>query len=168
MGKQMEPAAGAIYRYYKGECRKLVAGVSVSNAICFSPEGDFAYFADTKTRQIMRWSLGAEGWPKGDPALWIDMQPDALRPDGAVVDAEGLLWNAQWGAGRVACYDQQGLLVDVVSVPTPQSSCPAFGGHDLKSLYVTTAADGMTDAGAGMTYCCDLDVVGQTEHKVLL
>ena len=53
-------------------------------------------------------------------------------PDGAVTDAEGNLWNAQWGAGRVACYAPDGqFLRSVISTrrtpPAPPSAARTSG-----------------------------------------
>ena len=54
MGIKAEPGAGAIYRYYRGELRALHSPISISNAICFSPDLAFAYFTDTPTNIVMR------------------------------------------------------------------------------------------------------------------
>ncbi len=171
MGKGHEPRAGAIYRYYRGEVRKLVDEVTVSNAICFSPDGAHAYYTDTVRQRLMRTELDADGWPTGDAKVFIDLREDGLFPDGAVVDSTGHLWNAQWGASRVACYAPDGTFVRAVTVPATQSSCPCFGGHDLATLYVTTAAvdlDSATDPKAGMTFVQKMDIKGQAEHRVIL
>lgn len=61
MGCDFEPNAGAIYRFYRGELRRLYAGITVSNSICFAPSGDLAYWADTMTRQIMSQPLDSHG-----------------------------------------------------------------------------------------------------------
>ena len=165
MGIKAEPGAGAIYRYYRGEMRQLFDAITVSNAICFAPDGQTAYFADTPTRQIKRVALDAAGWPAAAPETHIDLTADRLNPDGAVVDSQGNLWNAQWGAGRVACYDPGGRFLRAVSVPTAQTTCPAFGDT---TLYVTTAADGLSDPQAGFTFAVDVGVAGQQEHRVIL
>ena len=102
MGKSGEPAAGAIYRYYRGEVRKLFGEITISNSICFSPCGTMAYFTDTPTRQIMCVGLDQHGWPAGTPSVFVDLASDGLNPDGSVVDRDGCVWNAQWGAHRVA------------------------------------------------------------------
>lgn len=168
MGVNAEPEAGAIYRYYRGELRQLFDDITISNAICFAPDGQAAYFCDTVTRQIQKVALDAGGWPKGAPEVFVDLRRDALNPDGAVVDAQGNLWNAQWGAGRVACYAPDGALVRTVAVPATQTTCPAFGGADLSTLFVTSAADGLEDAKAGMTFAVPLGIKGQREHQVIL
>lgn len=170
MGVNAEPGAGAIYRYYRGELRQLVPDVTISNAICFAPDRSCAYYTDTRDGRIMRQPLHAEtGWPEGEAEVFVDVRGEDFGADGAVVDAEGCLWNAQWGASRVARYGVDGALMSVWPVPTPHASCPAFGGPDLTRLFVTTAAEGTEgDADAGKTYVMETGVTGQREHRVVI
>lgn len=168
MGKQMERRAGAIYRYFRGEVRQLFNGITVSNSICFSPEGGRAYFCDTFDGHIKQVALDALGWPIGAPDVFVDLKPEGLNPDGSVVDAAGRLWNAQWGAHRVACYDVNGAFVKAIAVGGKQASCPAFGGHHLETLFVTTAAQGLDGAADGLLYAADPGAKGQPEHRVIL
>lgn len=170
MGFGCEDGLGAIYRYYKGELRRLWDKVTVPNATCFAPDGSFALFADTPRGQVFRVALDKDGWPEGTPSVWLDLREEGLNPDGAVIDAEGHLWNAQWGAGRVARYDGDGRLVETHDLPTGQTTCPAFGGPNLSVLYVTSAAEN-TDAAdrhAGMTFALETGAKGQPEPRVVL
>ena len=117
----------------------------------------------------MSQKLDAAGWPVGDPEVYLDLSATDLNPDGAVVDAKGNLWNAQWGAHRVACYDPEGRLIETVAFAAEQISCPAFGGADFSTLFATSAADGLSGQAEGLTYAHRLTgVVGQPEHKVIL
>ena len=168
MGINAEHRAGAIYRYYKGELRTLFGSITISNAICFAPDGKTAYFTDTPTQKIMRVALDKDGWPVGDPELHIDLSGTEFRPDGAVVDACGNLWNAQWGAGRVAGYNQEGTFLESFGFAGCQSSCPAFGGKDLTTLYCTSAAVGLSGSEQGKTFSCETRYKGQAEHRVIL
>lgn len=169
MGVNAEKGAGAFYRFYKGELRVLVADVTITNAICFAPDRSCAYFTDTAEGKIMRQPLDADtGWPVGEADVFVDVSGEEFGADGAVVDVAGNLWNAQWGAARVACYAPDGRLIAQVDVPTPQASCPAFGGAALDWLYVTTAAVGDVPAPAGQTFAMKLNVTGQAEHQVQL
>ncbi|MDO6727013.1 SMP-30/gluconolactonase/LRE family protein [Cognatishimia sp. 1_MG-2023] len=169
MGKNGEDKAGSIYRYYKGEVRKLFGNITVTNSICFAPEGDLAYYCDTRKHKIMKVSLDADGWPMGKPDLFVDLNQDGLNPDGSVVDAAGNLWNAQWGANRVACYAPNGQFLTAVEFDATQISCPAFGGADLNMLFATSAAVGLTGPEEGKTFVIDLpDATGQAEHQVIL
>jgi sugar lactone lactonase YvrE len=148
MGRKAEKGAGAVWRWYRGELRQLYEGVTIPNSICFAPDGRAVHFSDTALGKVMKVALDAEGWPKGDPHLWLDLDRAGLNPDGAVIDAEGRFWNAQWGAGRVACYGPDGVFLEAVETPgAPHASCPAFGGPGLSTLYVTTALEHM-DAAA--------------------
>ena len=169
MAKDHEKHAGAIYRYYRGELRKLLPNISISNAICFAPDGSFAYFADTPCQSIQKWQLSeADGWPVGEPEQFVDLRPQNLNPDGAVVDAGGNIWNAQWGAHRVAVYDPEGNFLDQITFPASQISCPTFGGANLSTLFVTSAATGVREPLAGQTFFKATEALGQAEHQVIL
>lgn len=170
MGKRAEPGAGAIWRWHRGEVRRLFAPLTIPNAICFTPDGRSACFADTPARRILRVPLDRDGWPAGDPETFIDLRADGLNPDGAVFDASGHLWNAQWGASRVAVYDPDGGLVNACRLPVRNASCPAFGGAALDTLFITTAREHLDDPGAldGATFAIPNLVRGQAEHQVTL
>ncbi len=170
MGKKAEPGAGAIYRLYKGELRQLYPDISISNSICFAPGGAYAYFADTPTGLIRRVTLDEEGWPSGDPEVWLDLTAEGLRPDGSVCDSTGNVWNAQYGAGRVACYSPEGRFMTAMGLAAGQTTCPAFGGPDLSTLFVTSAAHGAADNDplAGVTFSVPTGFRGQAAHRVVL
>ncbi|WP_439525441.1 SMP-30/gluconolactonase/LRE family protein [Roseovarius mucosus] len=178
MGHAAESQAGAIWRYYRGEMRRLFDKITIPNAICFAPDAGFACFTDTPGRIVYRQRLEAtQGWPIGDPEPWLDLRAAARNPDGAVLDAQGRLWLAEWGSHRVAIYDRQAQFSGAVAVGAPHASCPAFGGDNLSVLHITTARQGMdTEAlskapEAGMTYAVDLSAHachGQAEHQVIL
>ncbi len=174
MGKKAQRGAGAIYRFYKGELRKLYPNISIPNSLCFAPDGRTAYFSDSATRQTMRVALDAEGWPLGQPELFLDHTGHVPEPDGAVTDAEGRLWLAFWNGARVNCYAPDGNLLSSVTVDAPQATCPAFGGEGLETLFCTSAFDGMDAArraahpSAGMTFAFAGMGRGRAEAQVLL
>ena len=174
MGKQAEPGAGAIYRYYRGEVRRLYPDISIPNSICFPAHGRFAHFADSASRKVMRVALDADGWPKGEPELFLDLTDTTPEPDGAVIDAAGTMWLAEWGAARVRAFTPDGTLQQTIAFDAPHTSCPAFGGADLSTLFCTTALQGMADAArtayplAGMTFTATTTTRGQPENRVIL
>ncbi|WP_424932770.1 SMP-30/gluconolactonase/LRE family protein [Amaricoccus macauensis] len=168
MGKAAEAGKGSIYRYYRGDLRRIVAGITIPNAICFDPSGDLAYYACSTSRQIFRQPLDDAGWPDGPASVFIDLQKEEMNPDGAVVDQEGCIWNAQWGASRVARYRPDGAFDRAVPVPARQASCPAFGGEGGDLMLVTSAREGLVDIDAadGQTFLVSPDVRGVVEPKV--
>jgi sugar lactone lactonase YvrE len=175
MGKNAEPGAGAFYRYWKGELRKLHAGITIPNSLAFSPDRRFAYFTDTGTRIIRRQPLDPDtGWPAGKAEAWLDLTAEGLNPDGSVTDAEGNLWNAQWGASRVACYAPDGTFLKAVSFPARHTSCPAFGGEGFSTLFCTTAREHLppeviaAEPQNGQTFAEAQTGRGLPEHRVIL
>lgn len=175
MGKQAEPKAGAICRYYKGELRQLVKDITVSNAICFAPDRSCAYYTDTVTQKIMRQPLALEtGWPVGHASVLVDLTEARLFPDGAVVDAEGNIWVAMWGAACVVRFAPDGTQLQRMEVPARQPTCPAFGGPELRDLYVTSAHHGLNAAAMekrplnGATFVFQDLAQGLPEPQVIL
>jgi sugar lactone lactonase YvrE len=171
MGHHAEPGAGALYRYYQGELRKLRGKVTIPNATCFTPDGGHAYFADTAEQIVWRYSLDEDGWPEGAPDVFLDLRGDDLNPDGAIVAADGTFYCAQWGASRVAVYDPSGSLVEEISLPVPQPTCPSL---TPEGLFVTTARQGLPGAAidaaplSGQTLRIATKVAAQPEHRVIL
>jgi sugar lactone lactonase YvrE len=171
MGKNAEPGAGAIWRFYRGEMRKIFPHITIPNAICFPPDGRTACFADTVTGRVMRVGLDATGWPVGQPETFLNLAAEGLNPDGALFDASGMMWLAEWGASRVAAYATDGSRVRTIAFDAPHVSCPALGQG---TLYCTTALQGMDAAAraahphAGMTFAAAGVAAGQPEHQVIL
>ena len=170
MGKRAEPGAGSIYRYFRGRVERLFSDITIPNTISFAPDGRLAYFADTARQQVWSQPLDGEGWPQGPRALFLDLAPEGLNPDGAAVDSQGGLWIAKWGAGAVMRYDPQGRRTHSLLVPGRHSSCPTFGGADLGDMLVTTAREGIEapDAAQGLPYLLRPGFHGLPEPEVLL
>lgn len=146
MAKSEAPGHASFYRYAHGTLRTLWTQRHIPNAQCFSPDGKIAYLADTTTHQIMRWELDAQGWPQGQMQVFADFTADKLYPDGAVTDAEGGVWCAFYGDSSVRRIDPDGNQTDLVRMPASQVTCPAFGGDDFRTLFVTSARQNMTAA----------------------
>jgi len=147
MNKEAEAEQGAIYRWYRGELRQLVPGLTIPNGICFDQCRQRAYYADSARHLVFILTLAPEtGWPVGDPEIFLDLTDEKLVPDGAVIDAEGCMWSAQWDASRVVRYAPDGRVLSMLDAGTPRPTCPAFGGVDFEELYLTTAAYGLEDA----------------------
>ncbi len=171
-GRNLEKDAGAYYRYHQGKLKQIIQGVTVPNATCFSPDGKWAYLSDTLVRLIWRWRLDESGVPMGEKEIFIDLRAEQANPDGAVVDAEGFLWNAHWGGWKIVRYDPDGNKEREIAVPVSQPTCPAFGGHDLNRLYITSARQGLSEMElakqphAGKVLALDIDIAGQAEFPV--
>ncbi len=174
MGRQAERGLGAIYALHRGELSLLYGQITIPNAICFSPDGAIGYFADTGKNVLFRVDLDpTTGLPRGEPVALVTRRGGG-GIDGAVVDADGLIWNARWGGGCIDVYGPQGQHLRSLRVPAPQSSCPAFIGRDFSRLLVTSAWQGMTeeakraDPGHGRTFVLEAAARGRPEPDVRL
>lgn len=141
-------AIGGIYQYSlaRGLRRLPLDGVAIANSICFSPNGRRLYYCDSPTRRIMVCDYDSASARVSEPQLFVKKDVHAAEPDGSTIDAQGCLWNAEWGNGAVARYGTDGRLLARYGVPVRDVTCPAFGGPNGGQLAVTTARVGLSSA----------------------
>ncbi|MCY1274814.1 SMP-30/Gluconolactonase/LRE-like region [compost metagenome] len=131
-----------------------------------SPSAPTAPPCTTATRPA-----GRSGDALDPPRLFVDLGEVPGVPDGSCIDAQGHLWNAQWGLGRVVRYSPDGAQQGIWPVPTRQPTRPAFGGPLLDTLYVTSARDGLSadslasDPHADALFRCQPGVCGLAETR---
>ncbi len=181
MVKHMEQTPkplGELFRVTEGQVSTpQAADIWISNGLCWSPQSDYLYFADSPRQSIYRYDFEGDSGIISNRTLFAET-PDGAYPDGANVDARGNLWSAHWGAGEVVCYSPLGQILGRVHVPTCQPSCIAFGGPQLECLFVTSARQGLsaevlaTEQSAGNVFVFklsgDLAVQGLPESTVIL
>ncbi|MEM5275160.1 SMP-30/gluconolactonase/LRE family protein [Cupriavidus taiwanensis] len=126
-----------------GTATLLEQDFRLGNAICFSPTGDFLYFADSLEGVIRRYRYDRSNGAISAREDFLDTRPFGSSPDGATVDSQGRLWVALVQAQKIGCFSPNGDLVQLVDVPLPNPSCPAFGGPKLDILFLT----GISDSG---------------------
>lgn len=152
-----------------GRCETRRYGITVPNAICWSPNNTVMYFADTPTQQILAFDYDIASGEIENERVFVQVPEERGRPDGATVDAEGFLWSACIFGGRLARYDPDGKLEREVHLPVAQPTCCAFGGADLDTLYISTATIHMStkeraeNPMAGCLLACQPGVKGIAE-----
>lgn len=146
--------------------------IGCSNSLCWSPDGKTMYHADSFTWQVHAWDFDAATGAIDNRRLFIDVpRAEEGFTDGATVDAEGCLWAAHWGHGRVKRYDPTGRLMDTIQLPATNLTCPCFGGRDLTTLYVTSATFRLSDEQrarqplAGGLFAIETEVKGLPENR---
>ncbi len=136
-----ERRAGELYRIdLSGEVTVLYGDVGLSNGIGFSPDGRVLYHSDTSSGAIVAHDVDAGGALSSRRVF-----ARVGMPDGLAVDAEGGVWVALFGGGRVLRFRPDGARDRSVRVPALQVTSLCFGGADGRDLYVTTA-DNSDDA----------------------
>ncbi|MDZ7824159.1 MAG: SMP-30/gluconolactonase/LRE family protein [Ahrensia sp.] len=145
MGKNAEPNAGAIYHFRRGKLTKLFSDVTIPNSICFAPDGATAYYTDNVTQKLMTVDADPDtGLPTGEPRVLVDHSGQKGGLDGAIVDTDGNILIALWGAGQLNHYAPNGTLINTIRVPVTQPTCSAFVGKN--KIVVTSARRGMNTA----------------------
>lgn len=160
-----EPKAGGLaglYRYDRRGLARLADGLLTSNGLAFSPDGRTLYHADTPRFTVYRYDYDPETGDAHNRRVFIAFDRVATgggRPDGAAVDADGCYWIALYDGGCVQRFSPEGAWIASYPTPASRPTMPAFGGADLKALYVTSAQDDRTDAG-GSLFVLQVDTPG--------
>jgi len=132
------PPRGVLYRIEAdGRATAMRREIQVPNSLAFSPDGRTMYFADSPRHKIWAFDYEPETGDVSNERVFAAPHPGF--PDGSCVDADGCLWNAEWGGSRVVRYTPAGKVDRVVTVPAKNPTCCAFGGARLDTLYITSA-----------------------------
>lgn len=135
---------GAFYRFDPdGEISVILTGVTISNGIAWSADGQRMFYIDTPTQRVDVFDYDpAAGLLSGRrPVVHID--PSQGAPDGMALDAEGGIWVALFNGHAVHRYREDGTLDEVIDLPVSQVTSCAFGGPDLDQLYITTSRENL-------------------------
>ena len=161
-----EQGAGALYLIdHKLRVSSQISGLTISNGLCWSPDGKLMYHTDTPSRSIYRYDFDTVSGAISNQSLLVRTEKGCF-PDGATVDAQGYIWSAQWGASRVVRYNPEGETDFILPLPVSQPTCVAFGGSDLNRLFVTSAYEGLdaearaTQPEAGNLFIFETDIKG--------
>jgi len=130
-----------LFQLTRGGYRKLRGDMRLSNGLDWTPDGGTLYFTDSLDQLIFAADYHEDGSVTGERVF--ARVADGL-PDGLAVDADGCVWSAVWGAGRIDRYAPDGTITGHITVPAPQVTSLAFGGDDLATLFITTARDGLS------------------------
>ena len=136
---------GALYKLEGQTAFQMLDGIRIPNSLCWSPDNQTLYFSDTRARVIWGFDFNLASGELTNRRLFVDLQGQLGRPDGATVDTEGYLWSAEYGGGRVVRYTPDGTVDKVVNLPVANVTCPTFGGTDYKTLFITTASQRLTE-----------------------
>ena len=137
------PGAGTLYRLdADGAVEVVLAEVTISNGIDWSPDGRTAYYADTATGAVS--ALRRRPAPGGPPHLRRIAAADGA-PDGLTVDAEGGVWVALYGGGAVRRYTPSGELDAVDRAARHQRHRLRLRRPGLDRLFITTTRENVPD-----------------------
>ncbi len=141
-------------------------GVTLSNGIAWSPDDRTMYYCDSRPGHIWAYDFDAERGEIANRRMFVDFAGRQGHPDGCTIDAEGGLWVAEVGAGQVVRFDPSGREVAALKLPTSRVTSVAFGGPDLRTLFVTSMRYDLSpeqlarEPQAGCIFALQMDVAG--------
>ncbi|WP_312242261.1 SMP-30/gluconolactonase/LRE family protein [Pantoea sp.] len=119
----------------------MARDIKISNGVAFSPDRRWMYHSDTPNEVLWRYPLTSDGEP-GPRELFRRFDAKGGLPDGAAVDSEGFYWSAQFDGGRIVRIGPRSAeIVDEIVLPVRWPTMVAFGGKDLKTLYITSSRE---------------------------
>lgn len=154
-----------------GRCEQVLGGLTISNGLAFSPNGRTMYHSDTLSHCVMAYPVDPQTGALGAGRLLHHFTSQHEWPDGAAVDSLGRYWVALYGAGRVTCLSPEGERLFDVPVPCHCPTMIAFGGADLRTLYVTSARQKRSEEElvafplSGAIFSLPVDAPGLPEAK---
>jgi len=166
----LENGHGALYRIDPDlTVKEFRRGLGIANTLAWNPQQTAFYFADTMANIIYQYNYDAANSEiSNERPFFRDFGRGS--PDGSAMDSEGFLWNCRYDGNCVVRVAPSGGIDRVIEMPTPNVTTCTFGGADLRTLYITTAAAGAKPGNrfAGGLFTLRTETPGQAENRFLL
>ncbi len=158
------PGEGKLFRIAPdGAVTVWREGLGIANTLCWSPDRRRFYFGDTLENEVRAYDYDSIGGAIANERPFL-RATEAGFPDGSAIDADGWLWNCRWGGGCLLRAAPDGGVVEKIAMPVSNVTTAAFGGPDLKTLYVSTAHH-TGERLSGSLFRLDADVPGLPENR---
>ena len=160
---------GALYCFdAAGRAKRAIdLGWIVTNGPTWTLDGRTMFVNDTVRRRIVAYAFDIESGAVGASREWLALDKPDGHPDGMTTDAAGRLWIAHWGGSCVTCHDPETAAeLARIELPTAHITNVAFGGPDLKTLFISSARFELSDAQlaeqplAGALFAVETDATG--------
>jgi sugar lactone lactonase YvrE len=140
MNEKRDANGAALYRLDDDfGLTRLFGGMTISNGLAWSPDGRTMYHADTPAQTIRAFDYDAATGTPSHARTFARWTGEGERPDGGTVDGTGHYWAAHYGGGKLVELAADGVTLAEHRLPAMCPTMCAFGGADLRTLFVTTA-----------------------------
>jgi sugar lactone lactonase YvrE len=162
---------GALHQFSQGKEVLIDQAAWTSNGLAFSPDNTIMYYSDTPNHVVYQFDYDVESGVATNKRVFIQFPHGNGRPDGATVDSEGNYWSALYQGQRVVKISPQGKILEEYPVPATYPTMVAFGGPDMKTLFVSTCRGAQTEdelkqfPHAGGIFALETNVKGQIEPR---
>lgn len=169
-GSMHSPETEPSSRFYRVDATSVTTvfdTVITSNGLGWSPDNTTMYYTDSKTNRIRAFDFDAASGTIAYPRVFATDPAGQFVPDGLTVDAEGYVWGAKWGGGRVIRYAPNGKIALDLRFPVARITSCMFAGTKLDHLVVTSARGPADDEPlAGRVFLVDPHTHGIAETPV--
>lgn len=152
-----------------GRTQAWHTSIGIANTVAWSPNGDRLYFGDTLRNLIYSCEFDVRSGPVSEAVIFTKDFSRGL-PDGSAMDSEGYLWNCRYGGSSIVRFAPDGSVAEVIEAPVKNPTTCAFGGEDLKTLYITSArTEDSTDGDlGGSLFSMQVEVAGLPSNRFRL
>lgn len=133
---------GSLYRFDERGLRRCDENYVITNGPTVSPDGRTLYHVDTLERIIYAFDL--HDGELSNRREFARIEKPGAYPDGPAIDVDGCVWIGLFGGWGVQCFSPQGELLQTIEMPVANCTKVAFGGNDLRTMYITTAWKGLS------------------------
>lgn len=141
---------------------KKFGPVTNSNGIIWSGDASTMFYIDTPSKKVRAFDFDKDTSSISNERVVWDTSADPSSPDGMTIDSEDRLWIAFCHGAKVVCYDPRSQTVEAqINFPCVETTACAFGGPELKDLYITTGKKpGFVELLAGRLFVCHTGAQG--------
>ena len=118
-----------------GDARVVVENMAFPNGTVITPDDKTLIIAESFAAKLTAFDIMDDGSLTGR-RVWANLK--SLAPDGICLDAEGGIWLAAPGRGRVVRVLEGGQITHIIKVENDAYAC-MLGGPDRKILFVATS-----------------------------
>lgn len=162
-----EQATGSLYCLSPDlRCERMDSGYVVTNGPAWSADYSTMYHNDSANGRVYAFDFDLKSGAIANKRLFLQFSKEDGSPDGMTTDADGGLWIAHWGTGKLTRHDPQGNVQHTIDFPCSQITSCAFGGPGFRTLYITSAANGLSPGQlereplAGGLFALEINIAG--------
>ncbi|NHN91879.1 SMP-30/gluconolactonase/LRE family protein [Acetobacter sicerae] len=173
MDDKEELPIGSLYSMEGGDValRRHHSGYTISNGPVMSPDSQTLYHCESAQGVIYAFDVTSNG-DLADQRIFAEVSNGA--PDGLAMDSAGTLWVGVWGGHRLERFAPDGTRLAPIPVPASNVTKAAFGGDDLRTVFITTARKGLSAAELeaeplnGAVFCLRTETPGMPQGLMML
>lgn len=119
---------------------RIKSACRIPNGLAWNPDNTMMYHTDTRGEIVWSYAFNATSGECSEEREFFHFnRATSGGVDGAAMDKEGGYWVALYGGRQLIRVLPDGEPEMKIQLPVSQPTMPAFGGNDLRTLFITSA-----------------------------